>query len=272
MHTDIKLSSQQLNSTRLLSVIIPVYNEARSIELVIQWVRATCLAGEIIVVDDGSTDNTVERVSKLKSVRGLKLVRHRGNRGKGAAIRTGLDYATGEYLIIQDADLELDPADYPALLAPLIANQTNVVYGVRKGDNLRRGPLLFLGVRLLTLVTNLLYGCHIHDEATGYKVFRLSLLRRIVLECEGFEFCPEITAKVCRLGERIYEVPVSYHPRQASGGKKIRATDGIIALLTLVRYRFQPRRKFDREYEVEKATVPAPIADQVKEYRIQLPG
>jgi len=246
-----------------LSVIIPVYNEAPSIELVIERVRATGLPREIIVVDDGSTDDTFARLSKLRWGRGLRLrlIRHKGNRGKGAAIRTGLEYATGEYLIIQDADLELDPADYPALLAPLIAEETNVVYGVRESDSLRRGPLLFLGVRLLTLVTNLLYGCSIRDEATGYKVFRLSLLRRIVLECERFEFCPEVTAKICRLGERIYEVPVSYHPRPAGAGKKIRWTDGVIALLTLLRYRFQPRRRFDREYETERAALAAAIAD-----------
>jgi dolichol-phosphate mannosyltransferase len=244
-----------------LSVIIPVYNEAPLIEFVIERVRATGLPREIIVVDDGSTDGTLDRLSNLRWGPGLMLVRHKGNRGKGAAIRTGLEHATGEYLIIQDADLELDPADYPALLAPLIAEETNEVYGVRESDSLRRGPLLFLGVRLLTLVTNLLYGCSIRDEATGYKVFRFSLLRRIVLECERFEFCPEVTAKICRLGEHIYEVPVSYHPLPAGAGKKIRWTDGVIALLRLLRYRFQPRRRFDREYQPEGPILTAAIGD-----------
>lgn len=239
----------------LLSVIIPVYNEARSIELVIQRVRATGLAGEIVVVDDGSTDDTFERLCKLRGGPGLKVVQHEGNRGKGAAIRTGLEHATGEYVIIQDADTEYDPADYPALLAPLIAGASNVVYGVRTDDNPRRGALLFFGVKLLTFITNLLYGCRIHDEATGYKAFRLSLLRRIELECERFEFCPEVTAKVCRLGERIHEVPVSYRPRTVAAGKKLRWTDGASAMLTLLRYRFEPRRRFDREYDSERCVV-----------------
>jgi dolichol-phosphate mannosyltransferase len=238
-----------------LSVIIPVYNEARTIEFVIERVRATRLPGEIIVVDDGSTDDTFERLSKLRSVPGLKLVRHKGNRGKGAAIRTGLEHARCEFVIIQDADTEYDPRDYPALLEPLTTRKSNVVYGVRYDDNARRGALLFFGVKLLTLVTNLLYGCQIHDEATGYKAFRLSLLRRIELECERFEFCPEVTAKVCRLGEHIAEVPISYHPRSMKAGKKLRWTDGASALLTLVRYRFQPRRRFDREYDPERRTV-----------------
>jgi dolichol-phosphate mannosyltransferase len=231
-----------------LSVIIPVYNEARSIELVIERVRATGLAAEIIVVDDGSTDDSFELLFELRSLPGLKLVRHQGNRGKGAAIRTGLEHATGDYVIIQDADLEYDPADYPRLLEPLIAGRSNAVYGVRHDDNPRRGPLLFFGVKLLTLVTNLLYGCRIHDEATGYKAFRLSLLHRIELECERFAFCPEVTAKICRLGERIAEVPISYRPRTVAAGKKLRWTDGASALLTLLRYRIQPRRRFDRAY------------------------
>jgi glycosyltransferase involved in cell wall biosynthesis len=240
----------------LLSVIMPVYNEARTIGFVIERVRATGLAGELIVVDDGSTDDTFERLSGLRSVPGLKLVRHKGNRGKGSAIRTGLEYATGEFVIIQDADTEYDPADYPALLEPLTAGKSNVVYGVRQDDSARRGAVLFFGVKLLTLVTNLLYGCRIHDEATGYKAFRLSLLKRIELECERFEFCPEVTAKVCRLGEHIAEVPISYRPRSGEAGKKLRWTDGASALLTLVRYRFQRRRRFDREYDLERTAAP----------------
>jgi len=247
------------NST--LSVIIPVYNEARSIEFVIKRVRATGLARQIIVVDHGSTDETFERLSRLRSVSGLKVVRHKGNRGKGAAIRTGLEHATGEFVIVQDADTEYDPADYPVLLKPLLNGESNVVYGVRHGDNPRRGPLLFFGVKLLTLVTNLLYGCRIHDEATGYKAFRLSLLKRIALDCERFEFCPEVTAKVCRLGEHILEVPISYHPRSIEAGKKLRWTDGASALPTLLRYRFQRRSRFDREYMSQGDVLPAAAAD-----------
>jgi hypothetical protein len=157
------------------------------------------------------------------------------------------------------------PSHRPALLAPLIAGESNVVYGMRTDDNPRRGPLLFFGVKLLTLVTNLLYGCRIHDEATGYKAFRLSLLKRIELECERFEFCPEVTAKVCRLGERIVEVPVSYRPRTAAAGKKLRWTDGASALATLIRYRFQPRRRFDRGYStVEGALASEAVASEAR--------
>jgi glycosyltransferase involved in cell wall biosynthesis len=244
-----------------LSVLIPVYNEAGSIELVVEKVLATGLAAEIIVVDDGSTDDTLERLRRLRSAPEVKLIQHPRNRGKGAAIRTGLEHSTGEYVIIQDADLEYDPADYPRLLEPLIAGRSRVVYGARVGDGPGRGPLLFFGVKLLTLVTNLLYGCRIHDEATGYKAFQLSLLKRIELECERFEFCPEVTAKVCRLGERIVEVPISYRPRSGAAGKKLRWTDGAAALLTLIRYRFQPRRRFDREYETARASESAVVGD-----------
>jgi glycosyltransferase involved in cell wall biosynthesis len=173
----------------------------------------------------------------------VTIVFHEKNCGKGAAIRTALTYARGEYILIQDSDLEYDPQDYPALLRPLEQRQANVVYGVRP-DRPERGLRFFLGAKLLTHLANLLYGSGIHDEATCYKVFRRSLIEQVDLECRRFEFCPEVTAKLCRMGEKIAEVPIAYAPRTAGEGKKIRHADGWLAILTLLRYRFIPRARW----------------------------
>ena len=226
-----------------LSVIVPVYNERDSVEAVVRRVRESKVSTEIIVVDDGSTDGTRERLETLPASPDLRILYHNRNQGKGAAIRTALQHCRGEYVVIQDSDLEYDPEDFPALLEPLLAGKANVVYGVRP-DRPDRGLFFFWGAKFLTLLANLLYGCGIHDEATGYKVFRRSVLTRIVLNCERFEFCPEVTAKMCRLGERIWEVPISYVPRLRQDGKKIRWTDGGAAVWTLLRYRLEPRGRF----------------------------
>lgn len=231
----------------MLSVIIPVLDEASSIERVIRRVQEMSLPKEIIVVDDGSTDGTRELLSKLATASNLKILRHERTRGKGASIRAALASASGDFVVIQDADLEYDPRDLPALIAPLAAGETDVVYGVRQHDSAARGVALFMGARLLTALTNLLYRCRIHDEATCYKAFRRRLLNRIVLERDGFDFCPEVTAKICRLGKEIREVPIAYHPRSTTQGKKLRVSDGFAAVLTLLRYRFEPRRRFDRD-------------------------
>jgi len=242
---DAAASRPGIESAVLLSVIVPVYNEAASIEKVISAVDAVPLPKEIVVVDDGSTDGTSEKVRGCRPLAELHVLRHPVNRGKAAAIRSALNLVRGEFVIIQDADLEYFPSDYPALLQPLLEGQTNAVYGVRN-DHPSRGRTLYLGARFLTLLTNLLYRCDIHDEATGYKVFRRNLLQRIILEREGFDFCPEVTAKIARLGERIHEVPISYHPRLEHQGKKLHWTDGISATWTLIRYRFAPRNSFER--------------------------
>ena len=235
----------------MLSVIIPVHNEVSSIERVIRSVQELTLLKEIIVVDDGSTDGTRGLLSKLAPDSNVKILFHERNCGKGAAIRSALACASGEFVVIQDADLEYDPSDLPALIAPLAAGETDVVYGVRQHDSAARGLALFMGARMLTVLTNLLYGCRIHDEATCYKAFRRTLLNRIVLERDGFDFCPEVTAKICRLGKEIREVPIAYHPRSATQGKKLRLSDGLAAVLTLLRYRFEPRSQFDRAFRAE---------------------
>jgi dolichol-phosphate mannosyltransferase len=237
-----------------VSVIVPVYNEIAHLDKLLQAIHASPVKKEIIIVDDGSTDGTRAKLQAMASAdnnnadhnnNGVSIVFHEQNCGKGAAIRTGLQYARGEYILIQDSDLEYDPQDYPVLLKPLELHQANVVYGVRP-DRHERGLGFFLGAKLLTLLTNLLYGAGIHDEATCYKAFRRSLISQIDLQCRRFEFCPEVTAKLCRMGEKIAEVPIAYAPRSADEGKKIRLADGWLAIWTLLRYRFTPRTRWAR--------------------------
>ena len=223
-----------------VSVIVPIYNEIDHIDELLRQIQASPVEKEIIIVDDGSADGTQQKLRELRPSSDITVVFHQQNCGKGAAIRTGLRYARGEYVLIQDSDLEYDPQDYPALLQPLRRGEANVVYGVRP-DRPERGLRFYLGAKLLTHLANLLYGCGIHDEATCYKVFRRSVLKGLNLECRRFEFCPEVTAKLSRLGERIAEVPVRYAPRTADEGKKIRHSDGWLAIWTLIRFRFTPR-------------------------------
>jgi dolichol-phosphate mannosyltransferase len=229
-----------------MSVIVPVYNEVAHVDELLAAIQASPVKKEIIIVDDGSTDGTREKLRALAPAEDLTIIFHENNCGKGAAIRTALAYARGEYVLIQDSDLEYDPQDYPALLKPLEEGRANVVYGVRP-DRPERGLRFFLGAKFLTHLTNLLYGAGIHDEATCYKVFRRSLISQVRLECHRFEFCPEVTAKLCRMGEKIAEVPISYHPRSAGQGKKIRPSDGWLAIWMLLRYRFASRRGWAQE-------------------------
>jgi dolichol-phosphate mannosyltransferase len=241
-----------------VSVIVPVYNESAHVDELLQAIHASPVKKEIIIVDDGSTDGTREKLQALPPLEDVTIVFHEKNCGKGAAIRTALSYARGEYVLIQDSDLEYDPRDYPALLQPLEEHRANVVYGVRP-DRPERGLRFFLGAKLLTHLTNLLYRAGIHDEATCYKVVRRSLLAQIRLECQRFEFCPEVTAKLCRMGEKIAEVPISYTPRSAVEGKKIRYSDGWQAIWTLIRYRFSPRNRWARAGS-EGAQIPFPVS------------
>ncbi len=225
-----------------LSVIIPIYNEEATLEELVNRVEAVSLPKELILVDDGSTDGTVEilRQWETNPRPEMTIIHQPKNMGKGAAIATGLAHASGDLVIIQDADLEYDPQDYHKLVAAFDSPSQKVVYGSR---NLARNPRssfsFYWGGRLLSWVTNLLYGSRITDEATCYKVFRTDALREIGIESTGFEFCPEVTAKALRRSWHIREVPISYHPRLWDEGKKIRWYDGLIAIWWLVKYRFK---------------------------------
>jgi dolichol-phosphate mannosyltransferase len=220
-----------------VTVIIPIYNEVEHVSEIIRLVKDAPVLKEIVIIDDGSTDGTREKLLAISEKQGITLVLHDRNFGKGAAIRTALRYARGEYVLIQDSDLEYDPRDYAALIRPLAEGKANVVYGVRP-DRPERGLMFFYGARFLTCLTNLLYGAGIHDEATCYKAFRRSLVERLNLGCQRFEFCAEVTAKVSKLGEKIWEVPVSYIPRNKKAGKKITYSDGWASVWALLRYRF----------------------------------
>jgi glycosyltransferase involved in cell wall biosynthesis len=226
----------------LLSVVVPCYNEHDTILTLLERVQRVALSKEIIVVDDGSTDGTRDLLSALvEGLPGITVIFHERNRGKGAAVQTGLAHATGRIVIIQDADLEYDPEDYHTVIAPILAGTAQVVYGSRNLQANRYSYRSFYwGGRLVTLVANLLYGVWLTDEATCYKAFARPVLQRIRLEATGFDFCPEVTAKVLRLGYKIREVPIHYHARPREEGKKIRMHDGLWAIWTLLKYRFAP--------------------------------
>jgi len=223
-----------------LSVIIPVYNEVTSIQEIIHRVQVTRLADEIIVVDDGSSDGTREKLSAFDGVDGVHVLIHEKNQGKGAAVRTGLAAARGDVLIIQDADLEYDPKEIPLLLKPIQDGIAEVVYGSRFLGGARR-PILFWNMianKILTFTTNILYNNILSDMETGYKVFRREVLEGVTLHARRFDFEPEFTAKMLKRHVRIYEVPISFNPRDYSEGKKIKMGDAFDAIWTLLKYRF----------------------------------
>lgn len=223
-----------------LSVIIPCYNEEKTVATVIQRVRAVERAHEIIVVDDGSTDSTRDILAQIDPGDDLRVLYHSHNQGKGAAVRTGFDAATGDVLLIQDADLEYDPREYKVLLKPIEEGITDVVYGSRFLGGPRKAMFFWnmIANRSLTLITNMLYNAILSDMETCYKVFRREVIQDMVIHARGFEFEPEFTAKVLKQGIRIYEVPISYNGREWNEGKKIKWTDAPIALWTLIKYRF----------------------------------
>jgi dolichol-phosphate mannosyltransferase len=250
-----------------LSVIIPAFNEAATIESLLQRVIAAPYDKQIIVVDDGSSDATLRVLQNCKQRFGIEVFAHGINRGKGAAIRTGVHEARGRFVVIQDADLEYDPQDYPKLIEPLLQGSAQVVYGSRY---LRQpeetGRLMFrTGVRMLNLAVRILYGQHLTDEATCYKTFATGLVQSLDLQCERFEFCPEVTAKLCRMGIPILEVPISYRARSAAEGKKIRLRDGIEALRTLWRWRnWQPAPAMPQRVDTPSWTQTAESISQQK--------
>jgi glycosyltransferase involved in cell wall biosynthesis len=248
------LPAVALGAAARLSVVVPVYNERNTLRDLLERVRAQPLTWqgrpvelEVIVVDDCSNDGGVDFLERPESRRvfpEVRLVRHARNRGKGAAIRTGLRHASGTIVLIQDADLEYDPGDYPRLMAPILAGQTRVVYGSRFAG---RGPLArlpgmhpanWLANKLLSWTASLLFWRPVTDEATCYKVLERTLMDELEIRAERFDICPEVTSKVLRRGHRIVEVPIAYHGRGTNEGKKIRWTDAFHAWWTLVRYRF----------------------------------
>lgn len=220
---------------------MPVYNEKATIETIISKVIAVDdgLSKELIIVDDASTDGTRDCLKQFIGRPDLQVVLHEHNRGKGAAIRTGLTHVTGDIVLIQDADLEYDPKDYVRLLDPIIDGKADVVYGNRFHGETHRVLYFWhaLGNGVLTLVCNILTNLNLSDMEVGYKVFRADVLRRIRLRSDRFGFEPEVTAKVGKLGCRIYEVPITYHGRTYAEGKKITWRDGIVAFWCLLRYR-----------------------------------
>jgi glycosyltransferase involved in cell wall biosynthesis len=247
-----------LEVTLKLSILIPVYNERSTIREILTRVRVVpleinggisiilrqpgpiVLEKEIIVVDDGSTDGSREILQEEEKVGDGRFFYHERNQGKGAAVRTAIQHATGDIMIIQDADLEYDPRDYPVLLKPIIEGRAAVVYGSRFLGGPHTAMLFWhmIANKSLTLLTNLLYDSILSDMETGYKAFRADVIRNIPLRSRRFDFEPEVTAKVLKRGYRIYEVPISYTGREYFEGKKIGFKDGLVALWTLLKYRF----------------------------------
>jgi glycosyltransferase involved in cell wall biosynthesis len=224
-----------------LSIVIPVYNEHNTIEEILSRVEKTGLADEIIVVDDGSIDGTRELLQDIAPHHPkMLLILHKKNQGKGAAVRTGIQAATLDLVLIQDADLEYDPRDYSALLKPIEEDMADVVYGSRFLGAPRRSTMFWHMVanKLLTLFTNILFNSILSDMETGYKVFKREIIQGIPIRSQRFNFEPEITAKLLKRRVRIFEVPISFNPREYSQGKKIGLMDAFEAVWALIKYRF----------------------------------
>jgi len=223
-----------------LSVIIPVFNEKATIGEIIKKVKKVPVEKEITVVDDGSTDGTAEILKEISEKdKNIKIILKEENEGKGSAIREGLKYVNGDVVVIQDADLEYEPTDWIKMLKFMDEKKADVVYGSRVlGKNKKSSFVFYLGGRILSIITNFLYGAGITDEPTCYKMFNTEIIKSLNLKCRGFEFCPEVTAKIRKKGIKIYEVPIHYNPRSIKEGKKIRWKDGLIAIWTLIKYRF----------------------------------
>jgi glycosyltransferase involved in cell wall biosynthesis len=233
-----------------LSVLIPVYNEARTIDEVLRLVAAVPIEKEVIVVDDGSVDGTREILAKWDGKDGVRVVLHPGNRGKGSAVSTAIREARGEILLIQDADLEYDPAEYPILVKPIEAGRADVVYGSRfRGSAENRVQFFWhtVGNRLLTLLSNIVTNLNLTDMATCYKAFHRRVVPELNLVSKRFGVDAEFTVKVARGGFRIFEVPVSYFGRSMAEGKKIRFRDGLSAVAALARHSLEARRRPRRQ-------------------------
>jgi len=225
-----------------ITILIPIFDEVNTLEPILEKVESTSFCGlekEIILVDDYSTDGTREILETLKNK--YQIYYHDKNQGKGAALRTGFEHATGDIIIIQDADLEYDPADYGALIELIIQDRADVVYGSRLSGSRPSRSFMFthlLGNKVLTLMTNILYNTTLTDMETCYKAFRAEFIKGIKIKSNRFDFEPEITAKVLKRGARLYELPISYYGREYEEGKKITWVDGFHAILALIKFRF----------------------------------
>ena len=223
-----------------LSIIIPIYNEVESIREIVNRVQDTKLAWEIVLVDDGSMDGTRDLLKELDGKNNVRVILKDKNEGKGSAVRTGIEAAKGDVLLIQDADLEYDPRDYPTLLKPLKESIADVVYGSRFLGGPRRVVMFWHMVAnyMLTFMTNILYNTILSDMETGYKVFRKEVVEGMTIHAKRFDFEPEFTAKILKRKYRIFEVPITFNPRDYSQGKKIKLKDAFEAVWTLLKYRF----------------------------------
>jgi len=234
----------------VLSVVIPVFNEAATLRQIVQRIQALDISTEILIVDDGSTDGSDRIADELaRQFENVQLLTHRRNFGKGRALRTGISHATGEYVIVQDADLEYDPNDYGKLLRPLMGGRADAVFGSRFLAGSEHRVLYFrhyLGNRFLTFLSNLTTDLNLTDMESCYKAFRRDLLQSIELEEDRFGIEPEITSKVAKAGARVYEVGISYHGRTYAEGKKIRARDGVWAIWCIVKYALRRSKRWHR--------------------------
>lgn len=223
-----------------ISVVIPVYNEEATLHKIFTQVAKTQIASEIIIINDGSTDTTPDIIKDLQQDPSVRVITFSKNRGKGAAVKAGIEAALGEIIILQDADLEYDPGEYKSLLKPIEKDQVDVVFGARFMKTKKNPSYLlhYLANKTLTLITNILYNSHLNDMETGYKVFRKTIFEDLHIEADGFGFEPELTAKLLKRGIKIYESPITFRPRNYSEGKKIKFLDAIEAIWILIKVRF----------------------------------